>query len=91
MTYDQARVIADRFRSKYPKLSLDARFGRAMNILRRGDVQQAPEPGTYYVRSEHDRNTVYLVDVTTHSCPCEDSRNGFVCKHRRAVGMLMLA
>ncbi|HMN10939.1 MAG TPA: hypothetical protein PKD55_01290 [Bellilinea sp.] len=95
MTYDKVKQIGDEFRKKYPSLSTDLRFGRALNIIRRDGVRPMGD-GKYLVIGDKDK--CYLVTVgKSPTCmvdgtdePCPDHAKGNICKHRRAVGMVML-
>ena len=41
--------------------------------------------GEFDVRSQSALNGWYHVDTHAHSCTCQDSQQGHVCKHRLAI------
>lgn len=89
MSHDQTMELVKKFRAQWPHLTQDNRFGRAINLVKNDHVRKFAD--TLYNVHSQSSDEVYVVDTTLHTCTCPDHNKGNVCKHRRAVGLFMLA
>lgn len=90
----QVDFVKESFVVHYPQTAKIAgsRVDKASRILLAGNVRKSSEfPGLYEVKSESVGNRWYVVDPANKSCTCPDSRDGHLCKHRIAVGMMLSA